>query len=192
MNLGPWDYYDEAGQLLPHAAAAQALLLRAIALRPSHPHALHLHVHLTEAGVPGSTLMANEANGVPLAAARGIRSADALSTAAPPDGHLRHMPSHVYVRVGRYADAVAVNKAAYEADISISARCGSAYVPEHNMGVLIWAASMAGMRDTAEAYGITLRELGVHMPHAIRARGTEWVSLPLLYIRCVHTCAVSW
>ena len=51
LNLCPWDFMDPStGERRPDAQAADALLLRALRLNPHHELALHLHVHLAEAG----------------------------------------------------------------------------------------------------------------------------------------------
>ena len=39
-----------------------------------------------------------------------VGAADALRGLAPAAGHLVHMPSHIYMQVGRYADAYEVNR----------------------------------------------------------------------------------
>jgi hypothetical protein len=144
MNLSPWDYYNTTGQLRPSAAAAEQLLLSALALNPSHTHALHLHIHITEAGTPGEapnqpgdasnhTFPANSA-------ARGLASAEALIAAAPRNGHLLHMPSHTLVRVGQYKRAAQVNEVAYRFDLDRGAQCLIPYLPEHNVNMLVYAA----------------------------------------------------
>ncbi len=59
-------------------------------------------------------------------------------------GHLVHMPSHTFVRIGRWADAVTANVAAWHADVADAAACQSPYEPEHNTNMLVYAANMAG------------------------------------------------
>lgn len=59
-------------------------------------------------------------------------------------GHLAHMPSHTFVRIGRWADAVTANVAAWRADVADAAACQSPYEPEHNTDMLVHAANMAG------------------------------------------------
>jgi tetratricopeptide (TPR) repeat protein len=74
----------------------------------------------------------------------------------PGAGHLVHMPAHIYVRIGRYADAVESNVHATHADaayLSIDRKPGFydvGYVP-HNHHFLAFAASLAGMRNEAVA-----------------------------------------
>jgi len=55
-----------------------------------------------------------------LAAVFGEVGADVLSAgpAYPHYGHLTHMPSHTYIRVGRWHDAVVANQLALQADES--------------------------------------------------------------------------
>lgn len=48
MNLVPWDFVDAGGGLRPEAAAAEALLRRALRLHPTNELALHLLVHMSE------------------------------------------------------------------------------------------------------------------------------------------------
>ena len=76
--------------------------------------------------------------------------ARAASTTLVPDaGHLVHMPSHIYVRTGFYADAVKSNEAAAKVDrvyAQKAAQQGSMYdlmYHSHNEHFLASAASMA-------------------------------------------------
>jgi len=50
------------------------------------------------------------------AATRALAAADRMGRLAPGSPHLLHMPSHIYVRVGRYADATRVNEEAMSAE----------------------------------------------------------------------------
>src|SRR5438093_9669922 len=72
-----------------------------IANNTNHPCALHLYIH------------ADEASREPV---RAEAAADRLRPLMPGAGHLVHMPSHIYWRIGRYADAVSVNTVAADAD----------------------------------------------------------------------------
>jgi tetratricopeptide (TPR) repeat protein len=67
----------------------------------------------------------------------------------PGAGHLVHMPSHIYWRVGRYADAVAVNMAAVQADRRYfrTAKPSPTYqglYHAHNIDFIWHSASMQG------------------------------------------------
>ncbi|KAF6261103.1 hypothetical protein COO60DRAFT_1699955 [Scenedesmus sp. NREL 46B-D3] len=174
LNLTPWDYYAEDGSLRATAATAESLLVQALKLQPHHLHALHLHIHSRPVAEPGQEH---------LSAGRALGSAETLASLHPQNGHLLHMPSHIFVRVGQYKRAVLANKAAYDHDLARSSHCIVPYLPEHNVNLLVYAASMAGMLHTAESFATGMRNLRDRLPSAWMAEGNEWASLPSLLIR---------
>jgi tetratricopeptide (TPR) repeat protein len=101
MDLQPWDYWTvefaPKGRTLEFVAAIEQVLAR----KPDHPGAAHFYIHAMEAGP---------------APEKAVPYADRLLTRAPGAGHLVHMPSHIYVRVGRYGDAADANVRAVKAD----------------------------------------------------------------------------
>ena len=144
MNVQPWDYW-EAGGITPKGGAAQILtsLEAAMTIAPDHPAAMHLYIHAVEASINP---------------ARGEAAADRLAAAHLFSGHLVHMPSHIYNRIGRYADSIAVNKAAIVADEAFFARAGSAASPlyqfgyyPHNVHFLLVGAQSAGLAEESIA-----------------------------------------
>jgi tetratricopeptide (TPR) repeat protein len=101
MNLRPWGLWQQDGTPQPGTEEIVATLERVLAANPQHPGANHLYIHAVEASPePG----------------RAEAAADRLRGAVPGAGHLVHMPSHIYIRVGRYADAEQVNVDAAAAD----------------------------------------------------------------------------
>jgi tetratricopeptide (TPR) repeat protein len=67
----------------------------------------------------------------------------------PAAGHMVHMPSHIYMRVGRYADAARVNVLADTADDDYVAQCRAQgiypfFYHRHNEHMLAWAAMFQG------------------------------------------------
>ena len=78
-----------------------------------------------------------------MSASRAERFAEALLEAGPWDtmGHLRHMPSHTFQRVGRYHDGVLSNVAAFEADLQDSRHCRVPYTPGAHVGAQLPAGS---------------------------------------------------
>ncbi len=142
MNLQPWDYWEADGTT-PKGNAGEivATLEAALALNPKHPAAAHLYIHAVEASTTPE---------------RGERYADLLRGATPAAGHLVHMPAHIYARVGRHADSLAVNREAVAADEAMLAQMGDAasalyrygYYP-HNVHFLLVAAQMSGAKDDA-------------------------------------------
>ncbi|QHT66491.1 hypothetical protein GXP67_07385 [Rhodocytophaga rosea] len=131
MNRMPWDYWTKDGQPRPGIEQAISHLERVIKQYPNHPGAHHLYIHVVEAS--------NNPD-------RGVRSADRLGTLMPGAGHLVHMPSHIYLRVGRYTDAVESNLKAIEIDESylaqsqVTGRYSMAYYP-HNIH-FAWAGAV--------------------------------------------------
>jgi tetratricopeptide (TPR) repeat protein len=134
MNLRPWNLWAPDGTPHPGTDEIVATLERVLARNANHPGALHLYIHAVEASrTPG----------------RAEAAADRLRSLMPGAGHMVHMPSHIYWRVGRYADAVAVNLAATRADQAYfktaepSPIYRGLYYP-HNIDFVWQAASMSG------------------------------------------------
>jgi tetratricopeptide (TPR) repeat protein len=101
MDLQPWELWTRHGKpragTLEIVATLESVLRRA----PDHPGANHYYIHAVEASSQPE---------------RGLSSADRLGRLVPGAGHLVHMPSHIYMRVGRYDDAVAANEQAIAVD----------------------------------------------------------------------------
>ncbi|HYQ98608.1 MAG TPA: hypothetical protein VET86_01100 [Casimicrobiaceae bacterium] len=141
LNLHPYDWWEQDGSPKPWTPATRALLARALALDKDHPGANHYWIHLLESSPdPG--------------AARA--SAERLRTAVPGSGHLLHMPAHIDLRTGHYADAVAANERAIAADAHYLAQVDAqgayrvGYVA-HNHHFLWAAAAMDGQSAKAIA-----------------------------------------
>ncbi|KAK9824022.1 hypothetical protein WJX72_007032 [[Myrmecia] bisecta] len=177
MNLSPWDYYED-GVLRPTAEVAEKLLREVLEIEPLNPLALHLHIHIAEAASP--------LRDTPVTAARAEASADAMTSIDGVHnahlGHLIHMPSHTYVRIGRYHDAVEANIRAWAADYWDNQHCRNAYIPEHNMDLLVYAAGMAGQFETAKLYSQRLRTFNEDMPSSSYSNTYYWVHLVTTYI----------
>jgi len=131
MDLHPWDFFTPDGRPRPWTPELIEITERVLASHPDHCGAIHFYIHLVEASTTPE---------------RALPWADRLGELAPAAGHLVHMPSHIYLRVGRYDDAVQSNLAAVFADESYIATCRAegiypaAYYP-HNIH-FIWAAAM--------------------------------------------------
>ncbi len=137
MDLRPWGYWTGDGR--PHEGIAEivALTEQVIARHPRHPGALHMYIHQMEAHTP----------------AKAEKAADTLLTLMPAAGHIVHMPSHIYQRIGRYADAARSNELAMQADEDYITQCRAqglypmAYYP-HNIH-FFWFAVTAEGRSAA-------------------------------------------
>src|SRR5688500_2605290 len=85
---------------------------------------------------------------------RAEKAADVLLPLMPVAGHMIHMPSHIYQRVGRYGDAIKSNRLAIAADEDYIAQCQAqglypmGYYP-HNIHFLWFAASADGQSRVA-------------------------------------------
>lgn len=105
-----------------------------MAKNPDHPGANHFYIHAVEAVQPE----------------RALKAAERLAGLMPGAGHLVHMPGHIYIRVGRYEDAIKANQHAVHADETFIRDQNPAsgiyvlgYYP-HNYDFLAFAASMIG------------------------------------------------
>jgi len=139
MNTMPWDYWLESGEAKPLTVEVIDALEMVLARAPNHPLAIHLYIHAVEASASPE---------------RAESAADTLRDLVPGAGHLVHMPSHIYWRVGRYNDASIANVRAAEVDEEYIAACNAqgfypaAYYP-HNIHFLWAASSMEGRSKVA-------------------------------------------
>lgn len=152
MNTMPWDYWQKDGSPKPETTRVLGTLEAVIAAHPRHPGAHHYYIHAVEAS--------NDPD-------RAIKSADVLGSLMPAAGHMVHMPAHIYLRVGRYADAAEANVRAIAADEDYLAQCQAqglypfTYYP-HNMHVLWAAATLEGRKAAAVE---AARQVAEKVPH---------------------------
>jgi tetratricopeptide (TPR) repeat protein len=141
MDLRPWNYWTGDGRPYPGTDDIVSTLEKVLATNKNHPGANHLYIHAVEATKSPE---------------RAEAAADRLAGLMPGAGHMVHMPSHIYQRVGRYADAVAANQAAAKADEDYISQCRAqgiypmAYYP-HNLHFLWYAATAEGRSADAIA-----------------------------------------
>jgi len=131
MDLHPWDFWSKEGEARPWTPEIESILESVLDKAANNPLANHLHIHLMEASpYPG----------------KAIPSAERLPALVPGSGHLVHMPAHIFIRVGRYRDAVIANEWAIKVDEHYLSHSHeesiytAAYVP-HNHHFL-WAAAI--------------------------------------------------
>ena len=138
MNLRPWNYWTRDMQPYPETTQILSVLESVMARNPNHPGAIHLYIHSVEYARPE------------LAEA----GAERLRKLAPGAGHLVHMPSHIFRRIGRYEDASKSNEDAAAADEDYITQCRAqgvyplAYYP-HNIHFLWDSATMEGRSQVA-------------------------------------------
>jgi len=139
MVLQPWDFWTPEG--LPKQLTAEIVdtLERVLAIAPDHPGACHYYIHAVEASSRPE---------------RALPCAERLPTLMPGAGHLVHMPAHVYLRLGRYREAVERNAHAaavdrdYLAHRNLTGIYPHGYYP-HNVHFLWTALTMEGRSKEA-------------------------------------------
>lgn len=142
LNLRPWNQWTVDGQPQPGTLEVIATLERALAKSPDHAGACHFFVHAVEASPDPD---------------RALPCAERLPRLMPGAGHVVHMPAHVYLRVGRYADAARANIDAVAADrryVPAHAAPGDFYptfYPAHNEHFLWMVYVLSGQRSRALA-----------------------------------------
>jgi tetratricopeptide (TPR) repeat protein len=140
MDLSPWDYW-EAGGTRPKGRNAEMLaaLERVLARNPTHPGAAHYYLHAMEASAQPE---------------KALPAARVLARQMPGAGHIVHMPSHIYYRIGMYREALQSNLQAIAADEAYFRTSASdpvyrsAYYP-HNIHFVMVSALMGGDGRTA-------------------------------------------
>jgi tetratricopeptide (TPR) repeat protein len=183
MDLSPWQYWNRDGSPRPYTPELLTRLEAVLAAHPDHPGANHFYIHAVEAVDPW----------------RAVPMAERLAGLMPGAGHLVHMPGHIYVRVGRYMDAIRANEHAVHADETYIRDHNPAfgiytagYYP-HNYDFLAFAASMIGRSRqaleaadrTAElvpaellrAPGMTLLQNFVSRGVQMRVRFARWTEI---------------
>jgi tetratricopeptide (TPR) repeat protein len=137
MDTRPWDYWTADGVPQPGMADAFEYLERAVERDATHPGACHFYIHAMEKVHPE----------------RAVPCAERLASLMPGAGHIVHMPGHIYIRVGRYLDAVEANRHAVHADETyiLDQRPGvgmytAGYYP-HNYDFLTFATLMIGLEE---------------------------------------------
>jgi tetratricopeptide (TPR) repeat protein len=138
LDLRPWDQWTKDGQPNEGTLEAIAAIEQALALSPDHPGANHLLIHAVEASPTPE---------------RAAAAADRLRDLVPGVAHLVHMPSHIDIRTGRYAQAIEANQRAIAADAEYSKRraLGGIYAMyrAHNFHFLVYAAMFEGRKELA-------------------------------------------
>jgi tetratricopeptide (TPR) repeat protein len=113
----------------PNIKRLHGVLENVLAKDAKHPGACHLYVHATESTVRPELAEA---------------CAQYLGKTIPGASHINHMPSHTFNEVGRWGDSVRANLEAWHSDLKADIGEGFAIYPDHNLHMLLYAASMDG------------------------------------------------
>ena len=170
MNLRPWDQWTPAGAPQPGTEEILATLDAVLRLDLQHPFANHLYIHAVEASHQPE---------------RALAAADRLLTLQPGLAHNVHMPSHIYIRLGRWQDAIDSNLKAVAADQAYRKIAGPAkgFLPvyvAHNEHMLAYAAMMTGQSKLAFTH---IRALVAGLPPEFMTEfgliAETWLAMPL-------------
>ena len=180
MSIGRWDYWDSDGNPRAETLQVAEALEHIMAKDLSNPGVLHLHVHLIEASMEPE---------------RALVSADALEATVPIGGHVVHMPSHIYVRVGQYDKAIDNNLRSMQVDQQFAKIWGERPLPNlgtyplshkmhagHALDFIRYAATVQGNYKTAS--DAAWRMANRIKSSAVRVRGGQKrVSAPWLVLK---------
>ena len=139
MDLRPWDQWTVEGEAQPGTDEIIATLDAVLRLNINHPFANHLYIHAYEASH---------------APERALAAADRLLKLQPNLAHNVHMPSHIYIRLGRWQQAIDSNVDAVKANAKYRETFGPArgFLPvyvAHDSHMLTFAAMMTGQSELA-------------------------------------------
>jgi tetratricopeptide (TPR) repeat protein len=134
MNLNPWKLWTADGKPAAGTNEIVATLESVLKRDPNHLGANHYYIHAVEAS-PNPE--------------RALPSAARLEKMAPAEGHLTHMPAHIYARVGDHTASAHCNVLAAAADKKY---IGDTHVQgvyplmyySHNLHFLAYADCMRG------------------------------------------------
>ena len=171
LDLHPWNLWRKDGNIQPWTSEIISVLKRSLALDPRHVGANHFYIHAMEMSQqPEMALI----------------SANLLIDLVPGSGHLVHMPSHTYIRIGRYHDGVVANEKAVMVDSLYVEACHAqgvyplAYYP-HNYHFIAACATLTGESKIAVKGAIATAEHA----HKKLLRDPAWATLQ-------HYYAIPW
>lgn len=139
MDLHPWQLWKPDGSMQPWTPEIVAVLEKALQINPKHAGANHFYIHAQE-------MSQNPA--------KALASAKLLETLVPGAGHLIHMPSHIYIRIGKYHEGVLTNQQASLVDSLYVAACHAqgayplGYYP-HNYHFIAACGTLSGESKSA-------------------------------------------
>src|SRR5437016_4072702 len=143
MNLNPWHLWTADGKPAEGTEEIVRVLESVLKRDPNHLGANHYYIHAVEASSHPE---------------RALPSAARLEKLAPAEGHLAHMPAHIYARVGDHFASAHCNEAAIAADKKFLGETQEQGVYRmmyysHNLHFLAFASCMngnfAGAKDAA-------------------------------------------
>jgi tetratricopeptide (TPR) repeat protein len=161
MVLRPWDQWTRTGDPKPGTEEVLVALERVLSRDIRHPGACHSYVHAVEASRRPE---------------RAEKCAEFLGQTIPGASHIPHMPSHIWLRIGRYADGVIANTKAWHIDQQAAFGGPPGIYPTHNLHMLLTAAAFDGQSAVAAQAARDLSRFGANAfyPMAIAVRFGRW------------------
>lgn len=143
LNLHPWDQWEtdpvtRERQPLHETIEVVDVLEEVLAAHPDHPGANHFYIHTVENSSTPE---------------RALPAARRIVDVCRHSGHLVHMASHVFHRLGHYAESLEANRQAVELDRDYLANAGRQglyyFYFVHNQHFQVWSAMSMGRREEA-------------------------------------------
>jgi tetratricopeptide (TPR) repeat protein len=177
LRLHNWQIWSADGKPTQDAEEIIAALEAVLRRDPAHIGANHYYVHALEASPHPEWA---------------LPSAERLKDLAPAAGHLLHMPSHIYIRIGEYEKAAQQNEIAVAADEAYLHEGGALghyllHYYSHNLTFLAITRAMQGRFADAWAaseklvaflgphvHEIPMLETSLHTPLLTLIRFRRW------------------
>lgn len=171
MDLRPWNYWTNGGNPRAKSTLETVRVLERVVNRsPNHPGACHMYIHAIEASSQAS---------------KALPCAKRLAGLMPGAGHLVHMPTHIYIKLGQWDLAAEGNRHALHSDEQfINERHPTGVYPlgyyPHNFHVMWYALNMLGRSGDAIK---AAKDIERTVPHAVvkQVPQFEYFSPTLLY-----------
>lgn len=153
-----WHWYDRQGAAAAGIPEAERTLEGVLRRWPEHPGANHLYIHVVESSNTPE---------------RAVPSAQRLMGITPSEGHMVHMPGHIWLVLGEWELAASVNERAAEVDRQYF---DATHVTEgsypmyymHNLHFIAYARWMQGRRadglKAAENLATAMAPMAAAMP----------------------------
>lgn len=167
-----WHWYTNDGKPADGVDEAERVLEQVLRRWPDHPGANHLYIHAVESSPTPE---------------RAVPSAQRLMGLTPSEGHMVHMPGHIWLVLGEWQLAVDVNERAAEVDrqyFATTGVTGGSYPMyyAHNLHFITYARSMQGRQaDTLKA-AETLASAMAPMAEAMPEMADAFIPVPRLFL----------
>ena len=169
LDLNPWHQWTSSGDPLKGTLDVVSLLENILKWEPYHLGANHYYIHTVEASRNPQ---------------RALMSAERLRKMLPASGHILHMPSHIYMLVGDYHQAIESNQEAIKADKAYINEFGieSTY-PIHYMSHDIYFLSRAYAMEGRYADALKAAEelSQFYTPHFLKMPDLEYYNTAPLF-----------